>query len=130
MRAVTMNRSPELSLRELEQRNGARYADEHQCDANPMPREIRLVHCTDDDGETMDTWLILHFWLQPPEDAILGSYRWRCDVAAENTFPVTFCPFCGVDLPSSANLDAEPPQVHPAVATYHPYTCCVETAKV
>lgn len=87
----------EIGIEDLEQECGCEITEQHECDANHLPQQLRILKLLPDDPKQV-AWEFFSIWLANAEDVELGEAEVVGELMNLSSVKVNFCPFCGVKL--------------------------------
>ncbi|WP_028293328.1 hypothetical protein [Oceanobacter kriegii] len=87
-----------MNLTELGEITASEYNKEHTCAANSYPQCDRLVHCTSQYEQPMDSWQLHNLHFADAEEVALGDAEEVGELTYHSMIVVNFCPFCGEKL--------------------------------
>ncbi|MDO3385372.1 hypothetical protein QWI17_05900 [Gilvimarinus sp. SDUM040013] len=89
-----------MELNELGDGAGAIYDAEHICNKNEFPRNDRIAHCTEIEGESQNLWHLHNIHYAAEEEVRMGEAEYVDEITYHTVIPIHYCPFCGVALDS------------------------------
>lgn len=87
-----------MELSELGDGGGATYDKEHLCDKNDFPKNDRIAHCWELEGEEQDVWHLHNIHYAVEEEVNMGEAEFVGEITYHTVISINYCPFCGETL--------------------------------
>lgn len=82
----------------LEKESDSKLSQEHICQQNEMPDQLRIFHVDEYGGKPQSHYELFTVWVSTIEDVQSGDAKEIGEVLNLSSIKVYYCPFCGGHL--------------------------------
>ena len=79
----------------LEQESESKLDNEHTCEQNELPDQLRIFHVRESYGKEKDHYELFSVWISDMSDVQRGEALEVGEILNLSSIKVQYCPFCG-----------------------------------